>query len=492
MSNILFRKGSYNEFKTKVLGYDTETQQFSKPKFIDEGALYFTEDEGGLYLGVSVPNVGSEGTHLDVKRIQGSLLYFDTLEAFENEVAPPYDTNVIYFIGDKNTLARYDGSEWKILNSNQDVVASLTAEINSIRGDLSAETGRATAKEEELAGLIIALEDRVVVVEGFSTRLDTLEDALDDKAKQSDLASLIKRVEATEDICKEAPGAIQNLQNNKLSINGSIAMTGNLKMGEDSGTHYKIINLNDGTANSDAATVGQVKAVEAAATGAVGAVAAELSSLKETELAWIIDFDNSKLKLTEDLDAGQKKITNIATPSGTDDTQVANVSYVKGLVKANDAMTFCGTVGQIVDGEMVALPLTSAQQGDTYKVAGNGTFTWYTQKPEFDDEGNVVTPGVKTTQTARVGDLFINKNVDDDYPIWEHISSGYSDQFTQDFYGKNSKVYLTNGVNLDESFATGSLSVVGAEDSNLSFVLTADSVMSNDCTFEASMVWGTF
>jgi hypothetical protein len=120
MSNILFRKGSYNEFKTSVLGYNAETQQFSNEQKITEGALYFTEDEGGLYLGVSVPNEGNDGTtHLEVKRIQGSLLYFDTLEAFEDEVAPPYDTNVIYFIGDKNTLARYDGTEWKILNSNE-------------------------------------------------------------------------------------------------------------------------------------------------------------------------------------------------------------------------------------------------------------------------------------------------------------------------------------------------------------------------------------
>jgi hypothetical protein len=132
-----------------------------------------------------------------------------------------------------------------------------------------------------------------------------------------------------------------------LSINGTIPMAGNLKMGEDGEgkTHYKIINLANGEADSDAATVGQVKAVEAAATGAAGAVAAELSNLKAQELSWIIDFKNQGLKLTKDLDAGRNKITNIATPNGTDDTQVANVAYVKGLVKANDAMTFRGTVG---------------------------------------------------------------------------------------------------------------------------------------------------
>lgn len=483
MSNILFRKGSYADFQKNVLGYNDVTQQFSEEKKITEGALYFTEDEGGLYLGVSVPNVGREGTHLDVKRIQGSLLYFDTLEEFEEKESPPYDTNVIYFIGESNVLARYTGSEWKILNSNEQVIASLQADINSIRGDLTKETGRATAKEGELSELITALGGRVTAVEGFSSRLDDLDDAIDDKAEKSDLAALTARVAATEAVCAEAPTAIQNLQNNKLSINGSIAMTGNLKMGDK-----KITGLANGEADSDAATVSQVKTVD----GKVGAVATELSDLKETELAWIIDFKNKGLKLTQDLNAGTKKITNIATPDGSDDTQVANVDYVKELVKANDAMTFCGTVGQIVDGEMVDLPLTSAQRGDTYKVAVSGSFQYYEVKPTvFDQDGNPLDGTIKT-KAAKIGDLFINKGADDDYPEWEHISSGYSEQFTQDFYGKDSKVYLTNGVSLNESNATGSLSIVGAENSNLNFVLTDDSELANNCTFEASMVWGTF
>lgn len=485
MSNILFRKGSYADFKTNVLGYDDATQQFSKPKNINEGALYFTEDEGGLYLGVSVPNEGSEGTHLDVKRIQGSLLYFDTLEAFEQNVAPPYDTNVIYFIGESNALARYDGTEWKILNSNEQVIASLSAQIKAVQENLTKETGRATAKEEELSGLITALDGRVTVVEGFSSRLDTIDSALANKAESSALAALDLRVQATEAICEAAPAAIENLQNGKLSVHGDDVMEGNLQMGS-----HKITGLKDGVANSDAATVSQVKAAE----GAAAAVATSLTNLKGQELSWIIDFTNSQLKLTKDLDAGNKKITNIATPDGTDDTQVANVDYVKELVKANDAMTFCGTVGQIDDktGSMVDLPLTSAQRGDTYKVSVSGSFKYYEVKPtEWDEEGNPLDGTIKT-KAAKVGDLFINKGADDDYPEWEHISSGYSEQFTQDLYGKGSKVYLTNGVNIDETNATGSLSIVGATDSNLNFVLTNASQSSNNCAFEASMVWGTF
>jgi hypothetical protein len=63
MSNILFKKGSYAEFK------DLTTHE--------AGALYFTIDEGGLYLGTG------EGEN-DYKRIQGSVLYFENLTRFED------------------------------------------------------------------------------------------------------------------------------------------------------------------------------------------------------------------------------------------------------------------------------------------------------------------------------------------------------------------------------------------------------------------------
>lgn len=109
MAKLLFKKGSYSDLQSKVI---------ANSKAID-GALYLTEDEGGLYLGKS------DGS---VKRIQGSVLYFDSLAAFTNEVAPPYSTDIIYFIADSNALVRWTGSEWKVLNATaSDVATSLDA-----------------------------------------------------------------------------------------------------------------------------------------------------------------------------------------------------------------------------------------------------------------------------------------------------------------------------------------------------------------------------
>ena len=62
LNNILFKKGSYAEFKALTAH--------------EAGALYFTTDEGGLYLGTGT---GEK----DYKRIQGSVLYFENLTRFE-------------------------------------------------------------------------------------------------------------------------------------------------------------------------------------------------------------------------------------------------------------------------------------------------------------------------------------------------------------------------------------------------------------------------
>jgi hypothetical protein len=51
MANILFKKGSYNDFKSRVLGIAEDGTQGTSA--VVEGALYLTEDEGGLYLGKS-------------------------------------------------------------------------------------------------------------------------------------------------------------------------------------------------------------------------------------------------------------------------------------------------------------------------------------------------------------------------------------------------------------------------------------------------------
>lgn len=105
MANLIFKKGSYADFKAKV----TTAQ---------EGAFYLTEDEGGLYVGLA------DGS---TKRIQGSLIMCDDLDDLVAKAGmPPYDPNVIYFDAKDNALFRYNGTDsW--IQLNQTAEATTTA-----------------------------------------------------------------------------------------------------------------------------------------------------------------------------------------------------------------------------------------------------------------------------------------------------------------------------------------------------------------------------
>ena len=60
-ANVSFKKGTYQEFEQKVLGRTRTTSSSDNGRYsytqgtkhIEEGVLYLTEDEGGLYLGLA-------------------------------------------------------------------------------------------------------------------------------------------------------------------------------------------------------------------------------------------------------------------------------------------------------------------------------------------------------------------------------------------------------------------------------------------------------
>lgn len=168
------------------------------------------------------------------------------------------------------------------------------------------------------------------------------------------------------------------------------------------------------------------------------------------------------------INMGGSAITNVAVP--TNDTDAANKTYVDTAIadgiKANDAMTFKGTLGGT--GATISTLPETAQKGDTYKVAQKG------------DYGEV---------NAKVGDLFINTANDDAPATWVHISSGYEDDYLQKFVQDNNVIHLTDGVSNTSAGSVSSFTIVGSENSNLQFNVTSNG---NDLTVTGSMIWGEF
>lgn len=123
------------------------------------GTLYVTTDEKCLYLDVS-----------DTERIrlQGSVLYYSTLEEFYKNEQPPYSTDVIYFIekdneGNQfNALMRWNAatSEWIQLNATASSVDKAIAELQK---QITANANTLKAHGTSLEGIMT----RLATVEGY-------------------------------------------------------------------------------------------------------------------------------------------------------------------------------------------------------------------------------------------------------------------------------------------------------------------------------------
>ena len=195
----------------------------------------------------------------------------------------------------------------------------------------------------------------------------------------------------------------------------------------------------------------------------VNSLAVEAKEIADAALA------RSGGTMTGSINMGEKAITNLADISAASDGKMAaNKNYVDAAVaagiKANDAMTFKGVVGDGTNA-IANLPNT-AQKGDTYKVNKAGTYA-----------------GIP----AKIGDLFINMGEDDKTAVWTHISSGYEDDYLQKLVVEDNTIQLTDGI----SNSVGSFKVVADGKSNLSFAVST-AANGIDHTITGTMVWGTF
>jgi hypothetical protein len=197
-SNLLFKRGLYeNLFGNEAKGIRRLDQ--------NDGTIYFTTDEGGMYI-----DVGNER-----KRIQGSVLYFDTLEDFAKGVKPPYSTDLLYFIakseyGDTkeyNALVRWNGSKWVQLNVTAENYAALE---NTVSGH--------TTSLNSLTSTVDEHGDKITALETWKT--GTVESAL--STLQTNVGTLQDNVSTLQSWKIDAATAIQNNTTNINSLSGRV------------------------------------------------------------------------------------------------------------------------------------------------------------------------------------------------------------------------------------------------------------------------------
>ena len=212
-NNLLFKRGLYQNLPaTKV-----------------DGTIYFTTDEGGMYV-----DIGSGSTGKRV-RVQGSVLYFETLQEFANKVAPPYSKDVLYFIAksadgtDYNALVRWNGTQWVQLNVTADSYSQLANRVYDLeQADIEHEEAlddhgkRISALETWKTGTVTnAIND-------FTTRVGALETWKGTASGQ--LSAVIEKANDNADAIDElegwketASGKISTLEGWKTTASGQIS-----------------------------------------------------------------------------------------------------------------------------------------------------------------------------------------------------------------------------------------------------------------------------
>lgn len=184
MSNLLFKKGLVNNLKA------LEAQGK-----VQSGTVYFTTDEGGMYIGVDSSTA---------KRVQGSVIYYDNANQFLAETKPPYSDDVLYFIANGSFKDGERPESWNAL-IRWDSTKEKFVQINTTAEDL--DNVASQVKSHELA--ISFLQDKLGLAgEGDSktlTVIDTLtkdisdvKATLDTLADAEGLATLAGRVQDNE------------------------------------------------------------------------------------------------------------------------------------------------------------------------------------------------------------------------------------------------------------------------------------------------------
>jgi hypothetical protein len=240
-------------------------------------------------------------------------------------------------------------------------------------------------------------------------------------------------------------------------------MTGPIAM-----SNKKITGLAAPTDKADAATKAYVDAAETAAK-------ADAATAKSTADTALSKANNALPKaggtMSGAIAMGSNKITGLAKPEA--DGDATNKKYVDDAVKAgiaaSDAMVYKGVIGS----QSALNAITTANKGDTYKIST--AFTVGTVK-------------------YKVGDIIINSGADGAAPTWDHITSGYEDDYLQKLAADaaNATVHLTDGVTNTASGSVSGIKFVGAETSNIVMSVKAGTGNNPVHTVTASMVWGEF
>lgn len=532
MANLNFKWGLHRNLPTSL----TEAQI---------GSLFFTKDEGSLYLGVEASK--------KPQRIQGVVQYYEDLTQFKSNVLPPYSEDIIYYIASESALVKWSGKkvtedgttktsgEFTVLN----VTASeFTDAVNNLNISIAGNATNIGVNASNITGLrtdlgtndktdttaflrIKALEEAVDALEeltgtggagnSLTERIKALEDwkaetaitvsgLVTDVAKKADssiVSALSERVDDHKDRLDGIDGEIDGIDGKIANIETVIGPQGDIQKNiaqnaidiagakDRIGVNENAIqSINNTLKNhedritqteSDIVEIGNVN-------NAQGEAITNLQSRVGTAEGNITQLQSDVAKNVQDIgNVAQDLADNYYTKTEADNKHTDLENTLRGEltshINAANALVYVGGITTAT--EWNTIKTKDASIGHTYVVAASGL--------------NLNINGVDTTCYA--GDLLIATGTEADNVIpaanieWVHVKAGYNESLASTMRvidgdeantHKKATVQLSSysGAAINNHGDLGKFSIISDSD-NLEVKVNGEDVT-------VSMAWGSF
>lgn len=427
MANLQFKMGLLNDLNNP-----------SKAP-ITPGTVYITTDEKSMYVDIN-----------DSQRIRvgGSIIYCETLTEFQNKVKPPYSTDLIYFI-EKNTaqstsrinvLARWNGTQWDILNVNRVEFDNFVENFDELKEIVVGKDEKSGLRKQvqENTGKLAELVDVPNAVENLQKLIGT---PTDEDLKNTILVRLSNSEEALEKVDKALPKLDKAVFGDEK--------TNTIGLVEDVGILKGIVgNKND--AITENTLYGEINQINSK----IGNKADKIEKPEE--------FDGASLYARTNWNKAQ--IDNVII--SFKDLEDKLGGKIDKEINAANAMNYKGSVATLEELNTLS-SRNDLSKGDTYVIAGN-----------FSDD----------IRTYHAGDLIIANGTENDEGVitsnlaWDLVETGYQETHEAQLSLSNNIILLSSDVNSD----LGKIKIIS---DNLN--ITSDSGKATP-ELKINMEWGTF
>ena len=311
MANLAFKQGLWSEGM-----FGDSVRSGSSIKNFSEGTIYVVTDQKAIYLDTYQNKAASAANQKRI-RLQGTVQYYESVTAWSESVTPPYNSDVIYFIADKNAFMRYDSVEkkWVQLNTtaktandllgliegNQKAIGDLGDRVDAIETAIGG-TGSGTSILDRLSQAeadINAVEEKNTTQDN---RLKNIEDTLGNTQNPAGETTVLGRL-------KEAEGNIDQL-------------------GTTTGNHSELLEVIGGTDGKG----GEIKKLADRATAVEGR-ASTLEGKMTTAEGKITNLENA---LNNTSTGVLKRLSDIEAENETQGNNIANHGELLAVIGGTD------------------------------------------------------------------------------------------------------------------------------------------------------------